>query len=189
MRKLLPLTILVTVIILLAAGSIWAKEDVNTEYLMNVADYFDVSYEEVNTIASGNITIEEVPVVFYMAKLSNKSSQYVLTAIDNGTTWSNYMKQHRIHQGSVLVNINKFNTPECKGILDKIRNRPLSSVEFDKQDIIVLVNYNFLANTNKMHISEIVNKRDEQKGSIKSFMEINHLLVKQSELAQAESND
>lgn len=188
MRKLLPATILMTVIILFAVGSIWANDDVNTKYLMAVGDYFDVSYDEVNTIAGGDITLEEVPVVFYMAQLSKKSPKDVLFAVENNTTWPTFMSQHNIHQASVLVDIYKFKTPECKAIMDKIKNRPLSTVEFDEQDIITLVNYRFLANTSKVKLAEIVTKRDGNPGSQKSFVEINNLFINQNALAQNDSN-
>ena len=45
MRKFLSSTILVAVIVLLAVGAVTSAEDLNTEYLMRVGDYFDVSYE------------------------------------------------------------------------------------------------------------------------------------------------
>lgn len=188
MRKSLSSITLVAVIMLLTVGTIWSAGDKNTEYLMRVGDYFEVSYEDVDIIASGNIEIEDVPIVFYMAQLSKKSPADVLAIFEGGTSWSAFMTYHRIHPSEVLVKIYNFETPECQAIRNKMKNRPLKSVKFDNQDIRVMVNYKIIAETMNIKYADIINKRDDTKGTKKTFVEINHQSVDQSELAQSESN-
>ncbi len=187
MRKPLSSTILVVIMVLLAAGTIWSAADLNTEYLMKVGDYFEVSYDDVDAIASGNIAIEEVPTVFFMAQLSDKSPEYVLNAYEISNSWASYMTFHRIHPSEVMVKIYNFNTPECKAVKSKIKNRPLKSVKFDNQDINLMVNCRMIAETKNIEYSEVINKRNNIQGNTTSFVEINHMSIDQSELATSDS--
>jgi hypothetical protein len=49
----------------LAVGTLWSAEAIDSGYLNKVSDYFDVSIENVNSIAATDIAIEEVPTVFF----------------------------------------------------------------------------------------------------------------------------
>lgn len=174
MRKLLSSTLLITVMLLIAVGSLWSAGSVDNDYLRKVGDYFDVSYDDVDMVASGDIAIEEVPTVFFMAQLSKKSAKEVLVLKENLPNWSDFMKLYNIHPSAVLIDIYRYDTPECKAINQKIKNRPLADVVFDNQDIIAMVNYRVIAATSNIRYSEIVKKRDGSPKDRATFADISN---------------
>ena len=181
MRRLLSSTLLITIMLLMTAGTLWSADNVDNvdiEYLMKVGDYFDVSYEDVDRIASSDIAIEEVPTVFFMAQLSKMSPKEVLAVRENVPKWSDFMKIHDIHPSAVLIDIYRYDTPECKAIGLKVNNRPLSEVVFDDQDVIIMVNYRIIAETSNIEYSEIVKKRDGIQGERPTFVDISHQSAK-----------
>ena len=186
MRKLLSSTLLVTAMLLLAVGTLWSAGNVDNQYLKNVGDYFDVSYEDVNRIASGNIAIEEVPTVFFMAQLSKMSAKEVLAVKENVPRWSDFMNIYDIHPSAVLIDIYRYDTPECKAISLKVKNRPLAEVVFDNEDVIIMVNYRVIAKTSNIKYSEIVNKRDGAQEERPTFVDISNQSTDGTYLADTE---
>lgn len=174
MRKLLSSTLLVTIFLLMAAGTLWSAEAQDGAYLSQVGNYFDVSYEDVERIALSDIAIEEVSTVFFMAQLSNLSAKQVLTLRTDVPNWSDFMNIYDIHPSAVLIDIYRYDTPECKAIGLKIFNRPLSDVVFDNEDIITMVNYRVIAGTNDIGYAEIANMRDGQPSERPTFVDISN---------------
>ena len=60
------------------------------------------------------------------------------------------MKKNSIHPSAVLIDIYRYDTPECKAIGLKVSNKPLAEVVFDNEDIINMVNYRVIAKTSKL---------------------------------------
>lgn len=174
MRKLLPSTLLITIMLLMTAGTLWSADNADHEYLMKVCDYFDVNYEDIDWIASSEIAIEEVPTVCFMAQLSQMSPKEVLAVREDVPKWSDFMKIYDIHPSAVLIDIYRYDTPECKAIGLKVNNRPLSEVVFDDQDVNIMVNYRVIAETSNIEYSEIVKKRDGIQGERPTFVDISH---------------
>ncbi|MDH3891906.1 MAG: hypothetical protein OEV49_12555 [candidate division Zixibacteria bacterium] len=186
MRKLLPLTLLITIMLLMTAGTLWSAENVDNEYLRKVGDYFDVSYEDVDRIAAGNVTIEEVPTVFFMAQLAKMSPKEVLAVKAEVPKWSDFMNIYDIHPSAVLIDIYRYDTPECKAIGLKVNNRPLSEVVFENEDVIIMVNYRVIAATSNIEYSQIVNRRNGNPGERPTFVDISHQSAKGPILVDSE---
>jgi hypothetical protein len=157
----------------MTAGTLWSAENADNAYLEMVADYFDVSYEDVDMVASSGMAIEEVPIVFLMAQHSKKSPTAVLAINTRDPQWSRFMAANDIHPSVVLVDIYRMNTPECKAINEQIKNKCLTDVRFDNNSVIAMVNYRILAETHKAKYADLVEKRDGLQSERASFVDLN----------------
>lgn len=192
MRNSLPVTIFAAVMLLLACGSIWA-DNATTAYLMKVGDHFDVTYDEVNTIAAGSITADEVPVVFMFSEISGNAPSAILAQRESGLSWAKVAKKNNIHPGHLFVKLGNCQMPEYKNIMIKFHNQSLRNVVLDDFDIICLVNYKFVAAANKMTISDVVKHRTGRFKCSLSFVDTDNQIGKarriddaKKEMAKAE---
>ena len=84
--RVLSTTLLLATLILFGA-SLSSAKDLETAYLMGVADYFDIPYEMVYDVFVLGVETEEVPVIFSMAGKAGADPRNIAATRMEGKSW------------------------------------------------------------------------------------------------------
>lgn len=147
MSRILKLGLTLIALAILMIPAVQA-EDLALDYIIDVGDYFQVDYEEVNELIDNGITIEELPVVCFIAQRAKVSIDKVAQARAVGQSWQAVTSEFHLDATTFYVIIHgKYSSKPFKSAFDKFHSQidyNWKKVELSDADIINLVNLRFI---------------------------------------------
>ena len=161
MRTIVTLSLLA---LLLAVASVTATSIAQTEYYMNVGDFYDVDYETVTNLSERGIQDEDLPVVFKIAKDANVSSDEIATKRLEGDKWLNIAHEYDLSATNFYVLISgKIESKYYVPIFAKYKFTPQPQWEqltLTDEEIRALVNLKFIYSHHDYSPYQVMAMRD-----------------------------
>lgn len=163
MRRLfnLGLTLLTLALLVIPAAQ---AEDLTLNYIMSVGDFYKFDYEQVNELLDSDITIEELPVVCFIAQRAGVAPKEVVEARAVGQSWQAVTSEFNLNATDYYVIIHgEYTSREFRIAFDKFHSRldyDWKNVVLDDADIINLVNLRFIYQHHDFSPFRIMTLRD-----------------------------
>lgn len=145
MRTIVTLGLLA---LLLAVGNVSAGSTAQTQYYMNVGDYYNVEYETVTAFSERGIADEDLPVVFKIAKDANVNPDEVVVKRLDGKKWLSIANDYDLSAANFYVLISgKIESKYYLPIFAKYRFAPEAQwkmLSLTDDQVRALVNLKFI---------------------------------------------
>lgn len=179
MSKFFRFFLLVSFVAILAVGSVLAdaNSDKTLEYIMAVGNQYNADYEVVNNIMNSYVSVDELPVVFFIANTAHVDPVEVAKMRSDKNSWMDITSSYELSPKNYYVMISgKIKNSEFKATFDKyhtVLTSQWDKIELTDQDIINLVNLRFIYQYNDYSPYEVMDMRSYGK----SYVNINHSIA------------
>ena len=147
--------------------SLTSATDLETEYLMAVADYYEVSYEMAYDIYAIGVEIEDVAVTLSVAGKAGADPRNVAATRVKGKSWQSICKKNELGAADFYVMINRqFVSKTFSPIFDKFKNtdpKNWNEINLSDSDYCNLINLKFVYSHYDYSVFHVMAMRDYQK--------------------------
>lgn len=166
------LAVLVTVLAASSAGYAQEPSAARRAYLEAAADFFRVPLDEVAILADWEISLDEIPVVLFVADRAGVSPDALVALRRSGQSWSGLVERYGIDASVLHVPVrDQAAAGALTAAYDRYRATEVvdwSGIRLSDAEIIGLVNVRMIAQSLGLSAEEVIRRT----GSTSSYVEL-----------------
>lgn len=145
-----------------AVAPLTAQEDPQDRqaYFRAVADFFEVSRDEIAILGEWDLPAGEIPVALFVAERAGVSPEALVALRRSGSSWSRLAARYHLDASHFHVPLAQGADPGVlAGAYEGYRSRPAgdwSQVALDDAEIVALVNLRIVSQTLRVPASEVL---------------------------------